>query len=143
MNNEWKTIELPEINKWYLVTREDGTVNTGFFFEDGTWREGHNSKVIAWQELPKAYEVKEQPIKAKIKLTHTVEFIAEGKEIDVIQDWCSDKTPEDIVRICDRNGKVVVQEFDDEIIVLDEDESKRAEAHIEVASHVVFCDGRK
>lgn len=46
---------VPDEIGWYLVSREDGTVNTSFWFEEKTWKEGHNSKILAWQSLPKRF----------------------------------------------------------------------------------------
>lgn len=47
--------QVPKETGWYLVSREDGTVNTSFWFKEKTWKEGHNSKILAWQSLPKAF----------------------------------------------------------------------------------------
>lgn len=47
--------QVPEEIGWYLVSREDGTVNTSFWFEEKTWKEGYNSKILAWQSLPQAF----------------------------------------------------------------------------------------
>lgn len=43
---------LPEQIGWYLVSRNDGIVTTGYFFEDLTWREARGVENIAWQPLP-------------------------------------------------------------------------------------------
>lgn len=51
--------QLPEKTGWYLTSRADGTVIMGHFFEDGTWRKGHGSRVIAWQPLPGKYSGKQ------------------------------------------------------------------------------------
>lgn len=55
--NNWIPCDkkLPDETGWYLVSREDGVVNTSFWFEEKTWKEGHNGKILAWQPLPDAY----------------------------------------------------------------------------------------
>ena len=47
---------LPEKIGWYLVSRKDGFVNVGYFFEDNTWRTAKGQEVIAWMPLPPIYE---------------------------------------------------------------------------------------
>lgn len=47
---------LPQEKGWYLVTREDGKVDLGYWFTNEGWKEGFNSKIIAWQPLPKPYK---------------------------------------------------------------------------------------
>lgn len=47
---------LPEKTGWYLTSRKDGFVDTGYFFEDNTWRTAKGQEVIAWMPLPSIYE---------------------------------------------------------------------------------------
>ena len=47
---------VPEEKGWVLVTREDSTVNLGYWFLGEGWKEGHSSKIIAWQPLPEPYK---------------------------------------------------------------------------------------
>lgn len=46
---------LPETNKEYLTTREDGSISIGYLFEDNSWREARGQEVVAWMPLPPAY----------------------------------------------------------------------------------------
>lgn len=57
-NNGWIPCNkmLPSKVGWYLVSREDGKVDASFWFEEETWKEGHNSKVLAWQPLPESFK---------------------------------------------------------------------------------------
>ena len=60
-NNGWIpcSVRLPEQIGWYLVSRNDGIVTTGYFFEDMTWREARGVENIAWQPLPEPYKERE------------------------------------------------------------------------------------
>lgn len=53
----WVSCEerLPEQTGWYLTSREDKTVTTGYFFDNKSWREARGQKVIAWMPLPNPY----------------------------------------------------------------------------------------
>jgi hypothetical protein len=47
---------LPNKKGLYIVSRESGEVNTSFYFEEEkSFKEGYNSKVVAWQSLPNKY----------------------------------------------------------------------------------------
>lgn len=57
LSDKWTAMieGLPREQGWYLVTRECGKVDTGHWFLNEGWREGYNSKVIAWRQLPSPY----------------------------------------------------------------------------------------
>lgn len=59
-------------------------------------------------------------MKAKVRLTRTVELFVEGKSEDAIMDWIRQTTPEGAYLVADGN---VEEEYNEEIICIVRDDS--------------------
>lgn len=55
-------------------------------------------------------------MKCKVKLTHTVEMLVEGSSEDAIMDWLRSTTPIEAKQLAEQNGKIVWQDYDEEIV---------------------------
>lgn len=52
-------------------------------------------------------------MKCKVRMTYAIEFFVEGKSEDIIQDWMSNKTPEEVRELIE---DVEYEDYTEEII---------------------------
>lgn len=57
-------------------------------------------------------------MKAKVRLSYTVELVVEGKDMDAISDWMAETTPAEAYKMA---GSVSDESFDDEILSVVDD----------------------
>ena len=63
-------------------------------------------------------------MKAKVRLTHTVELFVESESIDKIQDWLAGTTPEEAYMFAYNNGRCVESNYEEDIICEVRDDSE-------------------
>ena len=63
-------------------------------------------------------------MKAKVKLTHTVELFVESESMDKIQDWLAGTTPEEAYMLAYNNGRCVESNYEEDIICKVRDDSE-------------------
>jgi len=58
LTDKWIPVseKLPDKVGWYLVTNDEYKVDLGHWFFNEGWKEGRNSKTIAWKPLPEQYK---------------------------------------------------------------------------------------
>ena len=62
-------------------------------------------------------------MKAKVRLTHTVEMFVDGKSKEEIQEWLTNTTPNEAKSFAEKNGKWVEEDYSEEIICSVRDDS--------------------
>lgn len=63
-------------------------------------------------------------MKCKVRLTHTVEMYVEGPSEEAIQEWLLCNTPQEAKDLAYGNGKVVSEDYDEEILCYVRDDSE-------------------
>ena len=63
-------------------------------------------------------------MKCKVRLTHTVEMYVEGESEEAIQEWLLCNTPQEAKDLAYGNGKIVSEDYDEEILCYVRDDSE-------------------
>ena len=62
-------------------------------------------------------------MKARVRLTYSVELSVEGANEDVIMDWLEQTTPSEAHECAAKNGHIICEDYDEEIVCPIRDDS--------------------